>query len=151
MIDVLVLTDSRIPCGIGKGELKPVLMREEITVIDLLNYPEESAFTEEAQACGCHYVNPAEVFAVQLNNQFKFLTGSSLSLKSFCRVPTEYTSDRQFAFYPASSDKASGKSSGRLRCFLSARWSREMRCSRDPSAASYVNGNRSHGQSWAAC
>lgn len=76
--DVVVLAGSDIKCGTGRGELNPSLIREGMTVIDLADYPGESAFGEEARARGAHYVSPASIFSAQLQLQFKMLTGVDL-------------------------------------------------------------------------
>lgn len=83
MIEGVVLTDASVKCGTGRGELNPSLLRERLTVIDLLSYPAESPIAEEARARGCHYVSPSMIFAGQLQNQFGYLTGKSLPLEAF--------------------------------------------------------------------
>ena len=83
--DIVVLASSKIKCGVGRGELNPSLIREGMTVIDLCDFPAESPFAEEARARGAHYVSPANVFARQLQLQFKTLTGTDLPPKAFER------------------------------------------------------------------
>jgi shikimate 5-dehydrogenase len=83
VVEGVVLTDANVKCGTERGELNPSLLRERLTVVDLLNYPAESAIAEEAQARGCHYVSPAIIFASQLQSQFEYLTGKSLPLEAF--------------------------------------------------------------------
>jgi 3-dehydroquinate dehydratase/shikimate dehydrogenase len=79
----IVLTDANVKCGTGRGELNPSLLREGLTVIDLLTYPKESVIAEEARLRGCSYVSPAMIFASQLQSQFDYLTGKSLPLEAF--------------------------------------------------------------------
>lgn len=81
--ECVVLTDATVQCGMGRGELNPSLLREGLTVIDMLNYPAESSIAEEARARGCHYISPTMVFACQLQTQFGYLTGKSLPLEAF--------------------------------------------------------------------
>ncbi|MCH2210268.1 MAG: type I 3-dehydroquinate dehydratase [Fuerstiella sp.] len=83
MVEGVILTDASIKCGTGRGELNPSLLRERLTVVDLLSYPAESAIAQEAQERGCHYVNPAMIFACQMQKQFRYLTGKSLPLEAF--------------------------------------------------------------------
>lgn len=81
--EAVVLTDGSVKCGNGRGELNPSLLREGLTVIDMLSYPAESSIGEEARARGCHYVSPSMIFACQLQTQFGYLTGKSLPLEAF--------------------------------------------------------------------
>jgi shikimate 5-dehydrogenase len=83
VVEGVVLTDASVKCGTARGELNPSLLRERLTVVDLLSYPAESPIAEEARARGCHYVSPSMIFAGQLQNQFGYLTGKSLPLEAF--------------------------------------------------------------------
>lgn len=76
--DVIVVTGGEIKCGTGRRELNPSLIREHSLVIDLTEYPGESAFAEEARARGAIYISPASVFAAQMQRQFRALTNLDL-------------------------------------------------------------------------
>lgn len=81
--ECVVLADASVNCGTGRGELNPSLLREGLTVIDMLSYPAESTISEEAQVRGCRYISPTMIFASQLQSQFGYLTGKSLPLEAF--------------------------------------------------------------------
>ena len=83
VLDTVILADGSVACGTGRSELNPSLLRERMTVIDLMKYPAESAIAEEARIRGCHYISPSLVFAFQLQTQFRFLTGRSIPLDAF--------------------------------------------------------------------
>ncbi|MCA9060827.1 MAG: type I 3-dehydroquinate dehydratase, partial [Planctomycetaceae bacterium] len=84
-MDTLVLADSTLTCGMNKGQLNPSVLRERLTVVDLVSYPRESTFAEEARARGCRYLEPSAVFASQLQTQFHTLTGRDLPEDAFRR------------------------------------------------------------------
>ncbi len=81
--DAVILAGSEIVCGTGRRELNPSLLREEMTVVDLTRYPDESAFAEEAAMRGAYYISPPRIFAEQLQLQFQMLTGRDLPPMAF--------------------------------------------------------------------
>lgn len=76
--DTLIVADSGLPCGTGKGELNPSILRERMTLIDLSAYPHSSLFVEEATARGARVIKPSHVFEAQLKVQFRLLSGREL-------------------------------------------------------------------------
>ena len=76
--DTLVIADFGMPCGVSKGQLNPGIIRERMNVVDLTVALRGSPFAEEARARGARYIEPAAVYASQLNLQFKTLTGREL-------------------------------------------------------------------------
>ncbi|MCA9061781.1 MAG: type I 3-dehydroquinate dehydratase [Planctomycetaceae bacterium] len=82
-IDTLVLADHTLTCGQSKGQLNPGILRERLTVVDLVAYPHESSFAEEARSRGCRYLEPSSVFASQLRTQFRTLAGRDLPEEAF--------------------------------------------------------------------
>ena len=72
-----------MPCGLAKGQLNPMVIRERMTIVDLTVGLQGSPFAEEAVARGAKYIDPASVFAIQLNLQFRQLTGRDLPEGSF--------------------------------------------------------------------
>ncbi len=83
VLECVVLADPDVKCGTGRGELNPSLLREGLTVVDMLSYPAESPIAEEARERGCRYVSPAMIFASQMHTQFGYLTSKSLPLEAF--------------------------------------------------------------------
>lgn len=83
--DIIVLAGDDIVCGTGRGELNPSLIREHSVVIDLTQYPGESAFAEEARARGATYISPAAVFATQMQLQFRALTNLELPANAIAK------------------------------------------------------------------
>ena len=83
--DTLVLADFGMPCGLIKGQVNPMMIRERMTVVDLTVGLKGSAFADEAQARGARYIDPASVFAVQLALQFRHLTGRDLPEDAFAK------------------------------------------------------------------
>jgi 3-dehydroquinate dehydratase/shikimate dehydrogenase len=78
--DTLVLADKGLGCGFGHRELNPSIIREKMMVIDLTQYPQESAFAEEARTRGARYPDPAQIHAAQLKCQFQMLAGKDLDV-----------------------------------------------------------------------
>ncbi len=83
--DTLVLGDLGLTCGQAKGQVNAMIMRERMTVVDLSVGLRGSTFAEEAHARGARYIDPASVFAVQLNLQFQQLTGRELPEDAFAK------------------------------------------------------------------
>ena len=83
MIEGVMIADSTVQCGTGRGKLNPSLLRKNMTVIDLMSYPSESPIAVEARERGCHYISPSLIFAVQLQAQFNFLTKKKIPLDAF--------------------------------------------------------------------
>lgn len=81
--DTLVLADFGLPCGVSKGQLNPGIIRERVNLVDLTVGVTGSPFAEEARARGARYIDPATVFASQLNLQFKALVGRDLPEDAF--------------------------------------------------------------------
>jgi len=81
--DTLVLADFGMPCGPAKGQMNPTIIHERMTVVDLTAGSKGSVFAEEAKARGARYIDPASVFAVQLQLQFRQLTGRDLPEDAF--------------------------------------------------------------------
>jgi len=82
-LDTLVLADATLDCGVEKGQLNPMIIRERIAVVDLTRYPAESVFAEEARARGAVYIEPSSIFAQQLRVQFRTLAGRELPEDAF--------------------------------------------------------------------
>ncbi|MEI6539406.1 MAG: type I 3-dehydroquinate dehydratase [Planctomycetota bacterium] len=83
--DTLVLADFGLPCGVAKGQVNPSMIRERMTVVDLTVGLRGSPFAEEAHARGARYLDPTSVFAIQLNLQFRELTGRDLPEDAFAK------------------------------------------------------------------
>jgi shikimate 5-dehydrogenase len=83
--DTLVLADFGMPCGLVKGQVNPMMIRERMTVVDLTVGLRGSPFSDEARARGARYIDPTAVFAIQLNLQFRQLTGRDLPEDAFAR------------------------------------------------------------------
>ena len=81
--DTLVIADFGMQCGVSKGQLNPGIIRERMNVVDLTVGLKGSPFAEEARARGARYIDPATVFASQLNLQFRALTGRDLPEDAF--------------------------------------------------------------------
>ena len=81
--DTLVLADPDMPCGLSKGQVNPGIIRERQVVVDLTVGLSGSPFAEEAAARGARYIDPASVFAANLNLQFRQLTGRDLPPNAF--------------------------------------------------------------------
>ncbi len=81
--DILVIADFGLECGLSKGQLNPSLIRERMTVVDLTVGMQGSGFAEEASVRGARYIDPMSVFAIQLNLQFRHLTGRDLPEGAF--------------------------------------------------------------------
>jgi|GEM_PF-2634312 len=79
----IILADPDVEYGTGRSQLNPSILRENMTVIDLMKYPAESAIANEAHARGCRYLSPSLVFANQLQTQFRYLTGKTIPLEAF--------------------------------------------------------------------
>jgi len=79
------LGDLGLTCGQAKGQVNAMIMRERMTVVDLSVGLRGSTFAEEAHARGVRYIDPASVFAVQLNLQFQQLTGRELPEDAFAK------------------------------------------------------------------
>jgi 3-dehydroquinate dehydratase/shikimate dehydrogenase len=79
----IILANANVTYGTKRSELNPSILRENMTVIDLMDYPAESAIAEEARARGCRYISPSLIFAVQLQAQFRYLTGKTIPLEAF--------------------------------------------------------------------
>ena len=62
-----------------------MMIRERMTVVDLTVGLRGSLFADEAHARGARYLDPTSVFAVQLNLQFRQLTGRDLPEDAFAR------------------------------------------------------------------
>ncbi len=82
-VDTLVLADSRMPCGLGRNELNPSVIRERQTIIDLTRGLALSPFAEESRMRGARYLDPLKVFVNQLQIQFRTLTGRDLPPAAF--------------------------------------------------------------------
>jgi 3-dehydroquinate dehydratase/shikimate dehydrogenase len=76
--DVLVFADRGIECGLGKGQVNPMMIRDRMTVVDLTVALRGSAFADEARGRGARYIDPTAIFATQLNLLFHQLTGRDL-------------------------------------------------------------------------
>ena len=87
--DTLVFADFGMSCGLLKGQANPTIIRERMTVVDLTVGLRGSAFADEAHARGARYIDPASVFAIQLNLQFRQLTGRDLPEDAFAKGLTE--------------------------------------------------------------
>ena len=83
--DTLVIADFGLECGVAKGQMNPSLIRERMTVVDLTVGMQGSAFAEEAQVRGARYIDPMSVFAIQLNLQFRQLTGRDLPAEAWAK------------------------------------------------------------------
>ena len=83
--DTIVLADFGMPCGLARGQVNPMVIRERMTVVDLTVGVQGSPFADEAVARGAKYIDPASVFAVQLNLQFRQLTGRDLPADAFAK------------------------------------------------------------------
>ncbi len=84
--DTLVLADPDMPCGLSKGQVNPGIIRERQIVVDLTVGLSGSPFAEESAARGARYIDPASVFAANVNLQFRQLTGKDLPPNSFERA-----------------------------------------------------------------
>ena len=78
LTDVLVIADSRIQAGPGTRELNPTVLREQMTIVDISQCPDETEFLKEARERGCRVVDPKRVYTNQLAAQFKTITGKAL-------------------------------------------------------------------------
>lgn len=87
--DVVVFADRGMSCGLVKGQVNPMLMRERMTVVDLTVALSGSAFADEARSRGARYIDPVSVFAILLNLQFHQLTGRDLPQDAFVEGLTE--------------------------------------------------------------
>ena len=87
--DTLVLADLGMQCGLAKGQVNPMIIREKMTVVDLTVGLRGSAFADEAQARGARYIDPTSVFAINLNLQFQQLTGRELPADAFAKGLSE--------------------------------------------------------------
>jgi len=76
--DVIVFADRGLVCGLGKGQVNPMMMRDRMTVVDLTVGLRGSTFADEARGRGARYVDPVDVYSVQLNLLFCQLTGRDL-------------------------------------------------------------------------
>jgi 3-dehydroquinate dehydratase / shikimate dehydrogenase len=83
--DTLVLADFGMSCGLAKGQVNPMMIRERMTVVDLTVGLNGSVFADEAVARGAKYITPASVFSRQLNLQFRQLTGRDLPVDAFAK------------------------------------------------------------------
>ncbi|MDA1231165.1 MAG: hypothetical protein O2856_10360, partial [Planctomycetota bacterium] len=83
--DILVLADFGMQCGLTKGKVNPMMIRERMTVVDLTVGLQGSEFAEETRARGARYIDPASVFAILLNLQFRELTGRDLPEDAFAK------------------------------------------------------------------
>ncbi len=79
----IIIADAAVEYGTGRNQLNPSILRENMTIIDLMNYPAESSIADEARARGCRYISPSLVFAGQLQTQFRYLTGKTIPLEAF--------------------------------------------------------------------
>jgi 3-dehydroquinate dehydratase / shikimate dehydrogenase len=85
MIEGIILADANVKYGTKRNELNFSVLRENMTVIDLMNYPAESAIADESRARGCRYISPSLIYASQLQTQFRYLTGKTISVEAFQR------------------------------------------------------------------
>ena len=76
--DVIVFADRGLVCGLGKGQVNPMMMRDRMTVVDLTVGLRGSTFADEARGRGSRYIDPVDVYSIQLNLLFCQLTGRDL-------------------------------------------------------------------------
>jgi shikimate 5-dehydrogenase len=81
--DTVVIADFGMACGQNKGQLNPSIIRERQVVVDFSVGLKGSPFAEEATIRGARYIDPAAVFATNLNLQFRQLTGRDLPADAF--------------------------------------------------------------------
>lgn len=81
--DTVVIADFGMACGQNKGQLNPSIIRERQVVVDFSVGLKGSPFAEEATMRGARYIDPAAVFATNLNLQFRQLTGRDLPPDAF--------------------------------------------------------------------
>lgn len=83
LFDVVVLTTTSLDQGNRKQPVNPSLLRPDLTVLDLVQFPTDSPLTGEARDRSCRLIEPAEFFADYLGNLFKSLTGHELPVEAF--------------------------------------------------------------------
>ncbi|MCA9016481.1 MAG: type I 3-dehydroquinate dehydratase, partial [Planctomycetaceae bacterium] len=88
--DVVIQTDPDLKLGHGKSEFNPAYLRENMTVMDLSQLPEETELIREAKGRGCEVVCVDEIYRKQLNQIFKAITGQEIPDTVFASR-SEYT------------------------------------------------------------
>ncbi len=78
LYDAIIIADPDVRCGQHHGTLNPSLLRASQTVMDVSNPPQEHELFTEARARGCRLVEPRDVFADQIAEQFCVLSGHEL-------------------------------------------------------------------------
>ncbi len=88
--DIVVQTDPELKLGNGKTEMNPAYIRENMTVMDISQLPEETELMREAKERGCEVICVDEVYRKQLNQIFKAITGVEIPDEIF-ENRSEYT------------------------------------------------------------
>lgn len=83
LADVAVIADPALKSGVMQGNLNPALFKAGMTVLDASDPPVEHPLFVEARERGCNVIDPAEVFAAQIAQQFKLVTGHELPANAF--------------------------------------------------------------------
>ena len=78
LVDVVIIADPGLKCGVHQGNVNPSLFRSTMTVLDVSDPPTQHALMEEARARECRLVEPGDVFRGQVATQFKAISGQEL-------------------------------------------------------------------------
>lgn len=85
LFDVVVLTTGSLDHASRRQPVNPSLLRPDMTVLDLIQFPADSPLTSEARDRSCRLIEPSAVFADYLGDLFKSLSGQELPVEAFAK------------------------------------------------------------------
>jgi 3-dehydroquinate dehydratase/shikimate dehydrogenase len=78
LVDVVVLADPALRCGMHQGCINPSLFKAGLTVLDVTNPPQEHELATEAKARGCKVIDSRAIYLEIVRAQFKAIAGQEL-------------------------------------------------------------------------
>lgn len=78
LVDAIIIADPAVQMGSRHGQVNGALFTSRHTVLDVGSLPLESTLLLEARERGAKVIDSTEVFAQQVNSQFKALTGKEI-------------------------------------------------------------------------
>lgn len=78
LVDVIVLADPNLRCGMHQGCINPSLFKSGLTVLDVTNPPIEHELAVEAKARGCKVIDSKAIYLEIVRTQFKAIAGQDL-------------------------------------------------------------------------
>lgn len=83
LADAIIIADPSIQAGTKHGQINPSVLKINMAVADVSNLPLETHLLDEARERRCNVVDSQDIFKLQLNSQFKAITGKEIPEEAY--------------------------------------------------------------------